>query len=396
MRENLRRLGGVVNCTTTRMGVLLGGWTLLALVLAFNRSIYKITIGQRPLFGRTLWEILQDYWIWVFLTPVVFWLARRFPFTRRDWPRSAAVHFCGYLVLTFLHEIAAVALRLPTWVPPTYHGSFLRLRIAASLNEDLWMYWPIVVTWSLFEYYQRYRERDLRAAQLSEQLARAELQALRNQLHPHFLFNTLNSIAAFIHENVEAADDMLADLAYLLRAYLAGNEEQEITLGREVDLLSTYVRIQQRRFEDRLLWSVEIPNDLQEAMVPPLLLQPIVENSILHGIAPRAGPGKVTLIARKEGGNLRLEVIDDGVGLEDDSPEGVGLSNTRARMKQMYGSDYSFRVSSAPGRGVSVQIVLPLRLGDAGTRGEHEYSDGHRGRRAARTKADIIAPVARS
>jgi two-component system LytT family sensor kinase len=385
-----------VNCTTTRMGVLLAGWSLLAFVLAVNRSIYKITIGQPPRFGQTLWEILQDYWIWVFLTPVVFWLARRFPFTRRDWPRSAIVHFCGYLVLTFLHEIAAVALHLPTFVPSTYHGSFLRLRIATKLNEDLWMYWPIVVTWSLFEYYQRYRERDLRAAHLSEQLARAELQALRNQLHPHFLFNTLNSIAAFIHENVEAADDMLADLAYLLRAYLAGNEEQEITLNREVELLNTYVRIQQRRFEDRLFWSVEIPNDLQEAMVPPLLLQPIVENSILHGIAPRSGPGTIRVIAARERGSLRLSVIDNGIGLEKDSPEGVGLANTRARLKQLYGKSQAFQVEGALGQGVIVQIELPLRLGEAGNRGtQNEYSDGDRGRRTASAKADFVAPIAR-
>jgi len=288
-------------------------------------------------------------------------------------------------------------LHLPTWVPPTYQGSFLKLRIAASLNEDLWMYWPIVVTWSLFEYYQRYRERDLRAAQLSEKLARAELHALRNQLHPHFLFNTLNSIAAFIHENVEAADDMLADLADLLRAYLVGSDEQEITLGREVELLSTYVRIQQRRFEDRLLWSAETLNELQEALVPSLLLQPIVENSILHGIAPRSGPGRVSLLASKEGGNLRLEVRDDGIGLDGNSQEGVGLSNTRARLKQLYGNNHSIRVSGAPGQGVSVQIVLPLRFGDAGSRGErNEYSDAHRGRRAASAKADYIAPVTRS
>ena len=156
MREHLRRLGA-----------LLAGWSLLAFVLAINRSIYKITIGQPAMFGKTLWEILEDYWIWAFLTPAVFWLARRFQFTRRDWPRSVVVHFCGYLVLTLLHEIAAVALHLPTWVPPTYQGSFLKLRIAASLNEDFWMYWPIVVTWRLFEYYQRYRERDLRAARIA-------------------------------------------------------------------------------------------------------------------------------------------------------------------------------------------------------------------------------------
>jgi hypothetical protein len=330
------------------------------------------------------------------LTPVVFWLARRFQFARGTWVRSTAIHFCGYLVLSALHDSLMLVLRIPTPTPVGYHGSLLKLRFITSLNANLWMYWPIVVTWSLFEYYQRYRERDLRAVQLSEKLARAELQALRNQLHPHFLFNTLNSIAAFIHENVEAADDMLADLAYLLRAYLAGNEEQEITLSREVDLLSTYVRIQQRRFEDRLHWSAEIPDDLREAMVPSLLLQPIVENSILHGIAPRSGPGTVSLLASREGGNLCLDVIDDGIGFEEKGPEGLGLSNTRSRLKQLYGNEQYFRVFGGPGQGVSVQIVLPLRFGASSTRGEqNDHSDGHRGRRTARTKADFIAPVAR-
>src|SRR5262252_542932 len=166
-----------------RLSALLTGWSLLAVVLAINRSIYGFVIGQDIAFTTTLRTILADYWIWAFLTPAVFWLARRFPFTCSTWKRSTFVHFCGYLTLTLLHELAAVALRLPTWIPLGYHGSYLKLRIVASLNEDLWMYWPIVVVWSLFEYYQRYRERDLREAQLRERLARAELQAMRNQLH---------------------------------------------------------------------------------------------------------------------------------------------------------------------------------------------------------------------
>jgi two-component system, LytTR family, sensor kinase len=316
---------------------------------------------------------------------------KKFQFTRRNWLRNSAVHFCGYIALSIFHEALGLLLHIPGFIPAGFHDSLLKLRVVESLNEDFWMYWPIVVIWSLVEYYQRYRERDLKASQLSEQLVRAELQALRNQLHPHFLFNALNSITALIHEDIEAADDMLADLAYLLRAYLTGCDEQVMELGREVDLLNTYVRIQQRRFEDRITWVTDIPANLLDAHVPALLLQPLVENAIVHGIAPRSGRGRVQIKARADGTSLRLEVSDDGIGFPVDCQEGVGIANTRARLSQLYGGHQSFDVQRRSGTGTVVRVVLPLRFAEPITEKDlNENTNGDRGRRASGAPEDSV------
>jgi LytS/YehU family sensor histidine kinase len=253
-----------------------------------------------------------------------------------------------------------------------------------------------VVIWSLYEYYQRYLERDTRAAQLKEKLARAELQALRNQLHPHFLFNTLNSVVSLMHENVPAADDMLGDLSDLLRASLSGNEEHEISLHQEVALLECYLRIQKRRFEDRLSAMLDIPRQLQDAAVPPLLLQPLVENAILHGIAPCTRRGEVRIRAARVKDKLCLEVVDDGAGLQPGYREGIGLSNTRARLRQLYGDDQSFELSGRPQGGVAVRLVLPLRT----IKGEpktdlDDHSDDSGRRRTAGAAQDSVAAETR-
>jgi two-component sensor histidine kinase len=375
-----------------KIGAILAGWTLLGTFWAVNRSLYRLTIGQTANFGEYLRLVLADYWLWALLTPAIFYLAQKFQFTRRNWLRNSAVHFCGYIALSVLHEALGLLLRLPGSIPAGFHGSLLKLRVVESLNEDFWMYWPIVVIWSLVEYYQRYRERDLRASQLSEQLARAELQALRNQLHPHFLFNALNSITVLIHEDIEAADDMLADLAHLLRAYLTGCEEQEMDLGREIELLNTYVRIQQRRFEDRIAWVTDIPDHLLDAKVPALLLQPLVENAIVHGIAPRSGPGRVRIEAREVGADLRLEVSDDGDGFPVDYEEGVGVANTRARLEQLYGRRQSFDVQSGSETGTVVRVVLPLRFAEPVTEKDlHENTNPDRRRRTSGTAENSVA-----
>jgi two-component system, LytTR family, sensor kinase len=248
----------------------------------------------------------------------------------------------------------------------------------------------------LFEYYERYRERDMRAARLKEQLARAELQALRSQLQPHFLFNTLNSIASLMHEDVDAADDMLADLSLLLRVYLSCNDEQEVPLRREIALLETYVRIQKRRFDDRLLWFRDVPRELLDAAIPALLLQPLVENSILHGIAPRCAPGQMRLSARRNGSKLDLEVADDGLGLAKDHKESIGLSNTRSRLRQLYENSYSFEITGGRPGGVVVKIAIPLRFLPAQSEpdlDDHTHPDC--GRRAAGATPDSLAAEAR-
>jgi two-component system LytT family sensor kinase len=351
-----------VKNTLVKFAAIWGVWTVLAILHASANALYRINVGQPGRLAHDLRIVLLDYWIWAALTPIIFYLAKRFRFCRDSWARAIALHFCFYLLLTLAHGLIAQAVGIPAGAPDSYHGSLFRFRTISSLYDALWMYWPVVVIWSLFEYYQRYREQSIKAAQFKEQLVRAELQALRSQLHPHFLFNTLNSIASLMHEDVDAADDMLGDLSLLLRACLKSQDEQEVPLRREIAIVETYVSIQQRRFEDRLRWFCDVPPELLDAAIPTLLLQPLVENSILHGIAPRSTPGKIELRVRRNGSMMDLELVDDGIGLALDHKEGIGLLNTRARLKQLYEDRHSFEMAGRKDGGVVVKIAIPLRL----------------------------------
>ena len=374
-------------------GFICAGWTLLAVLLTLSNALYRITVGSPPRFLATLRFSLLDYWIWALLTPVIFLLAKRFPFTRESCVAVTGIHFCFYLALTLTHSVLAQIVGLPSGAPQSFHGSILWLRFVSSLYDNLWMYWPAVVIWSLFHYYRRYREREKRAAELKDQLNRAELQALRNQLHPHFLFNTLNSVASLMHEDVQAADDMVGDLSHLLRVYLSANDEQEVRLRQEIHLLDTYIRIQKRRFEGRLSSLLDVPVELLDAAVPSLLLQPIVENSIVHGIAPCPSAGYVKVSVSRNGSMLNLQVVDNGLGLQNNHSEGIGLSNTRSRLRQLYDDRHSFEISNREGCGVAVRISLPLRFFPAMAPDDHTNHD--RGRRTASPTADRIVAQGR-
>jgi two-component system LytT family sensor kinase len=208
------------------------------------------------------------------------------------------------------------------------------------------------------------RERALRESELQERLSVAQLQALKTQIEPHFLFNTLNSVAQLIHENPAAAERMLDSLADLLRLTIDLGQASEVTLEQEVRILTAYLEIQRMRFEDRLRFSLHVPPELRDALVPSLVLQPLVENSIRHGLTPRAAPGNVRVDASAdEDGRLRLVVTDDGVGLPGGGPprEGVGLKNTRARLQRLYGAAHRFEVRPGAEGGAVATVLLPFR-----------------------------------
>ena len=204
----------------------------------------------------------------------------------------------------------------------------------------------------------------LRAARLEARLAEAELEALRARLHPHFLFNTLHAISTLMHRDVEAADRMLADLSDLLRLSLGTHTGQAVPLQQELDVLEHYLKIEQTRFQDRLTVQMTIDPATLDAQVPSLILQPLVENAIRHGIAPRAGAGRVEILARCDHRRLHLEVRDDGCGLppaEHGRPqEGPGLANTRARLRQLYGAAQRFELAPAPGGGAVASLEIPF------------------------------------
>ncbi|HEY7475161.1 MAG TPA: histidine kinase, partial [Vicinamibacterales bacterium] len=233
-----------------------------------------------------------------------------------------------------------------------------------SLATHYVIYWSIVAAAHGFAYYRSGRERELRESQLEARLAEARLQLLKMQLHPHFLFNTLNTIAELLHEDADAADRMIAGLSDLLRATLDAGNVDEVDLEAELRLLSRYLEIQQARFGDRLRVRIDAGPAERGALVPFLVLQPVVENAIRHGLAARADAGKIDVRAIRRGGTLVIDVEDDGAGVEDAERvrDGVGLGNTRARLQALYGSGQSLEVTGGPGLGTLVRVTIPWHV----------------------------------
>jgi LytS/YehU family sensor histidine kinase len=223
----------------------------------------------------------------------------------------------------------------------------------------------LVGTGAALRYRDQVRARDLRASQLEAQLAQSQLQLLRSQLHPHFLFNTLHAISTLMHRDVEAADKMMSKLSELLRRSLDTAARHQVPLAEELEFLAPYLEIEQARFSDRLRVELDIDAAAREALVPALLLQPLIENAIRHGIAPRRGPGRVTLRAVRERDRLALEVCDDGVGPPLVLAEGIGLGNIRQRLARLHGDDFAMTAGARDPVGFAVRLSLPYQTKDA-------------------------------
>jgi two-component system LytT family sensor kinase len=334
------------------------GWTCAGLFFASQTYLsYKYSGGQAHT-GIILKLNLADWYLWGLLAPGIIWLARRFPLEREHWTESAVVHLISGV---------GVAL-LKWWLDNLFRHYVLGLPRGMSLayvfHSNLLTYSILVAATQGYLYYRRYRQGELRSAQLTAQLAQAQLQALRMQLHPHFLFNTLNSIATLIHKDPDAADRMTARLSDLLRLTLDNIGVQEVPLAQELEFLERYLEIERTRFSDRLVVRIEVVPETLDAITPYLILQPLVENAIRHGIAARSSPGCVTIRATRNGGMLVLEVEDDGPGIRPPaaSTNGIGISSTRARLQKLYGDAHTFELSNAAEGGLAVKLAFPFRL----------------------------------
>jgi sensor histidine kinase YesM len=240
-----------------------------------------------------------------------------------------------------------------------------RIMLVVNLHFSLAIYWAVVAIHQAILYYRKYRERELQTSQLEARLAQSRLQVLKMQLHPHFLFNTLNAISELVHRDPDAADTMLTDLSDLLRMSFENLEVQEVPLKQELEFLRKYLEIEQMRFQERLRVEMDISPETLGASVPNMILQPLVENAIKHGISPRAEGGRIDITAIRNNGHLQIAVSDDGLGMsqhETESPrEGVGLSNTRKRLRHLYGDRQKFDLRSAGERGVIVSLEMPFK-----------------------------------
>jgi signal transduction histidine kinase len=353
------------------------GWgPIIILSSATSTSFFAALIAaglystdERTLsFQRAFFWQASIYFLWAIFVPVTIWAGKKFRLERGKWTDPFPAYLLFGILLILLHATFTVVVT-PLFLPAqigertTSFSDFVTL-LLARLPIDILIYWAIVGAIYAAEYYSKFNEREQTAIQLEARLAQAHLQTLKMQLNPHFLFNTLQTINVLINKDAEAASRVTILLGDLLRKTLSRANLQEVKLRDELELVKDYFAIEQIRFSDRLTVEYDIVPEALDCLLPDLLLQPLVENALKHGIAPRPGAGKISIKAYLIAAHLILEVIDDGVGLKDDwqnpAKNGIGLANARARLQELYKGNHRFSIEPNKWGGVSIEIQIPV------------------------------------
>ncbi|HEY0427413.1 MAG TPA: histidine kinase [Pyrinomonadaceae bacterium] len=351
-------------------GLLIVGWTIIGCFYAARNIVVSVSQGRPIEWSRiVLYEII--YWqALIILTPIILWLVRRFPINRENWARRLFVLIFFGLLLSPVQGLieSGVALFIEWGIRQTPNDELAQRfpiivkTVIVSCFTGFVTYWLIVGVFYASEYYRKFREREIIATQLENRLAQAELQNLKMQLHPHFLFNTLHTISILITRDAKTAKRMLIHLSDLLRITLDNSGAQEVSLKQEIEFLERYLEIEQTRFQDRLTVKTNVDAKALEARVPNLILQPLVENAIRHGIGRSSKKGIVELSAEVEDETLHLSVRDNGSGFSEGEPKnGVGIANTKARLNQLYGDAHRFEMTNLADGGAFVKIEIPFR-----------------------------------
>jgi sensor histidine kinase YesM len=318
--------------------------------------------------SRLFLTIVVGYLPWAAATPLLVSLARRYPlipWKGANWLRHLAVCLAISVMVSGLTAVLEVALN--PWAKSSGPQSVLEIwpyRFGNGLLASLFLYTFVLIVTYHVDARQRLAHQQMEAARLNEQLSKAQLQALRRQIEPHFLFNTLNAIAGLVRENRnDDAISMLAELSDFLRGVIAASERHEVPLAEEMEFVEKYLAIQKVRFADRLQFTLDVPPALLNAQVPSLVLQPVVENAIVHGIAKRAQGGLIRISAFRNDGRLTLNVYNDGPpAASQNAPAGtgIGISNLRNRLQSLYGHAFDVTIRNQPARGVEVSVSLPF------------------------------------
>jgi two-component sensor histidine kinase len=363
--EEQTRVEALLQKWPVRLGLIWGVWTVMAFF--FATQVYMLSYHEeKPVsFKRALFGEGLGCFLWALSTPLVLRLARRFRIERNNWRRRVPLHFAmGLGLISAMMTIVYVVYMYGSGRPE----NLTALHIAKFLiyNVDRWLltFWVIVLSSHAFNYYRSFRKGELNAAQLRTQLAQAQLEALKMQLHPHFLFNTLHSISALLNQDVEAARTMISRLGDFLRMTLENAGMQEVPLQQEIEFLNGYLEIERIRFQDRLTTNVHIDPSVLDVQVPNLILQPIVENAMRHAIATTSNLGRIEILATARNGMLRIQVKDNGPGLSSvpsrgNVKPGVGLANTKARLERLYGVNHRFELANEPAGGFVVTLEIP-------------------------------------
>ncbi|HXI52397.1 MAG TPA: histidine kinase [Candidatus Saccharimonadales bacterium] len=349
--------------------------TALAVFFAAQNYFAAATMRRAVSWQQAAYWSFTDWYEWALVAPIIFWLCRRFTFERRSWPKSLAIYLFAGILLAGVHGVLCAASDvLQGWVTGQTFVFTKSLRgiLANRTHYNLAVFAVIVCAWHAWDYYRKLRERETQAAELAARLAQAQLQTLRMQLNPHFLFNTLNAVSSLMLKDVAAANRMISRLGDLLRLTLEKSDQQEVPLQQEIDFLRRYLDIEQIRFGDRLQLKMEVEPSTLGAAVPHLILQPLVENALHHAIEAREASGQLELRSLRDQGRLVLQVSDNGPGpapgvaaapdTHGATRERVGLNNTRERLRKLYGDNQQFDLIKNTMGGVTARLSIPFRL----------------------------------
>jgi two-component system LytT family sensor kinase len=380
-----------------------GLWTAYSLLYSGSIFLWMRSAGHpEPYWGKPMFVPLLNHWINALLTPVVLVLALRHPIRRARWYWALMAHFAGMILFTATH----MALRLAVYpVRDQFTGELVSASVALFRNmffygvreDGLGAYLLIVVLAQAMSLQYQAREREIQSEQLRASLAEARLEALKLQLKPHFLFNTLNAVSELVHVDPDRAEQVLVKLSDLLRFALKSFDRKLISFAEELELLKTYVSIEELRFAGRLEVTFTIDPNTLATQVPCMMLQPIVENAIRHGIGWRRGSGKIEVRAKAVDERLEVNVYDDGPGLpagfSEAAAEGIGIRNTRERLEQLFPGTSTMAIENhtAGGAGVTIKLPMTQEQENKGTNNNGNFESSDHRRRAASTAA--VAPI---
>ena len=371
--------------------------TAVGMALAIQTVLAMASFGRTIPWFAAIFNLVRECWLWALLVPLVFALSRRFPLHDEAWWKSLTAHFFGAAVCALIFSVlnttiierltpehlhpsnvfgprrsqsppnvttsGTASFTTPPPSPPPPLSRRFWFGFASRIQPNLFTYALIVAIWHWLDHQRRLRERDRQSQELSRQLAEVRLQALRMQLNPHFLFNTLNAIATLVHRDPHAADEMIACLSDFLRLTLSSQNSPETPLRTELEFARRYLDIEKVRFGDRLAVHEDISPECLGVPIPTLVLQPLLENAIRHGIERSEDKGRIDLSARQEGNQLILRIGNTGPELDvwtsGSRGSGVGLANTRARLRELHGEAASLLLEHRPGGGLDVEIRLP-------------------------------------
>lgn len=365
MNESANEDEPILSKPLVRYGLIWGIWTIVALFFSTQMYLMYYAENQPIRYAQNFLVQASACYLWALATPLIIWLVRRYCIDRSNWLRRGALHLAISVTLVF--TIIALHFVIYMFIMGRA-GNIAPIRLASYVyyNLDRWVlvYWFILLLTHAFNYYHSYRKNALKASQLHTQLVQSQLEALKMQVHPHFLFNTLHSISALLSRDTEAARKMITRLGDFLRLTLENSGSMEVTLQQEIEFLNGYLEIERIRFQDRLTTEIKVDPDVLDVRVPNLILQPIVENAMRHAIG-NSTSGRVEITAAARNGVVRIEVKDNGPGIQDQRlPEarhgrGLGLANTRARLAGLYGDAASFELTNDPAGGLIVTLEIP-------------------------------------